>query len=202
MDFSKTYTLESKTYPGVEVKLSRLGPKLRANLELSLTEPRARECDLDMKRDFLGEQLNAILEKSPRSADGKVIEADLPKEALKIADELIAVRTELENVQRALIYPVFVKAAVKGFNSELTYEGQPATAELLSEHGPDDLFLEVVKAINGNGYLTEEQVGNSPSPITSPVVGDTATNNTTATPASNAPDSPSSAAASSTSQPG
>jgi hypothetical protein len=195
MDFSKTYELKSTSYPGVIVKLTRLGPKMRANLELSLTEPRARERELAMRRDFVAEQLNAILAKSPRDGEGKVIEADLPSEALKVADELIAVRSELENVQRALIYPAFVKAAVKGFNSEITYEGQPATAELLTEHGPDDLFLEVVKAINGNGYLTTEQVESLSLATTSVAAVAGETNNSSATSADSAPDSPSSAAA-------
>jgi hypothetical protein len=195
MDFAKTYTLESKTYPGVQVKLGRLGPKLRATLELSLTEPRARERELTMHRDLVSEKLNAVLAKSPKDESGKIVEKDLPAEALQVADELIAVRAELENVQRALIYPAFVKAAVKSFNGEITYEGQPATAELLCEHGPDDLFLEVVRAINSNGYLTVEQVENLSSlPTSAGAVGGT-TSSTTAENAESAPASPSSAAA-------
>jgi hypothetical protein len=177
------------------VKLNRLGPKLRATVELSLTEPRARERELAMRRDFLSEKLNAVLERSARDKDGKVIEPELPEEALKIGDELIAVREELVNVQRSLIYPAYIKAGVKSFNSELTYEGQPATADLLCEHGPDDLFLEVVKAVNGNGYLTEEQASFLDSATTSAAVVDGTTSSINAEPANSAPDSPSSAAA-------
>lgn len=142
-----------------------------------------------MKRDFCEETLKASLVHAPRDEEGKVIEAQLPKETLAAADALMAVRSEVENVQRALIYPAFVKAGVKNFNSELTYEGQPATAELLCEHGPDDLFLEVVAAINRNGYLTTEQVENLEQPCTSPAAVDGTTSSTNAESASSALDS-------------
>jgi hypothetical protein len=198
MDFSKTYKLESKAYPGVVVTLGRLGPKLRAAIELKLAEPRAREREVAMRRDFAEESLKALLARSAKDPDGKVIESELSVDVLKVADELLGLKAELENIQRALIHPAYVQAAVKGFNAELTYEGQVATADLLCEYGPDDLFSEVVRAVHRNGYLSQEQVENLSSPTTSVAAVDGVTETTSATIAESAPAYPSSGAASST----
>lgn len=169
MDFKSSYILESQSFPGVHITLRRIGPRRRAEIELSLAQARAKVRELMMRHESVRQKLLAAIEKSPKDAEGKPIEAEISAEAVGMSLELQALAAEADFVKRAEIDPVWVRAAVKSFAGEpLTYEGQPATAELLIEHGPDELFAEVTKAIESNAYLGAEREQNLSSPSTSP----------------------------------
>lgn len=169
MDFKSTYTLESTAFPGVIVTLRRMGPKRRAEVELSVSAARARQRELAIRREILEDKLKAALIPCPKDAAGAPIETEMSTEAVAIGCERLAVIDEAQALVRSQIHPAFVRAALKSFGGTeaLTYEGKPATADLLNDYGPDDLFDEVVKAINGNGYLPAEAARNLPSHSTS-----------------------------------
>jgi hypothetical protein len=169
MDFKSTYTLESTAFPGVTVTLKRMGPKRRAEVELSVSAARSKQRELSMRHEAARQKLVAAIELSPKDADGKPIETELRGETLTFAMELQAVSDEAAALVRAQIHPAFIKAAVKSFGGAeaLTYEGKPATTDLLCEVGPDELFDELVASINGNGYLPAEAARNLPLPSTS-----------------------------------
>jgi hypothetical protein len=187
MDFKSTYTLESTAFPGVTVTLKRMGPKRRAEVELSVSAARAKQRELAMKHEAIRQKLVAAIDLSPKDEEGKPIEAELRGETLTFALELQGVTDELAALVRAQIHPAFIRAAVKSFGGPepLTYEGKPATAELLCEAGPDELFDELIKSINGNGYLPAEEARNLPLPSTLGAQVDGGPMNTTAPPAKN-----------------
>ncbi|HEX4138365.1 MAG TPA: hypothetical protein VHY84_27390 [Bryobacteraceae bacterium] len=186
MNFAKTYSFESVSYPGVVITLMRIGPKRRAEIELSVSKARARQRELSTWHESTRQTLVAVIDASPKDAEGKPIEAQLLPESLALAMELQAIVDEAEALVCAQIHPAFVRAALKAFGGPeaLTYEGKPATAELLCEYGPDELFNEVVAAITGNGYINAEAARNLSSPSTSDGQGDGEATNTTAPAAS------------------
>lgn len=169
MDFASTYTLESEAFPGVVVTLKRMGPKRRAEVELSISAARAKQRDLSVRHQSTREKLIAAVAASPKDEDGKPIEAKLLPEAIALAIMLQDLAHEASALERSQIHPAFVKAAFKAFggSESLTYEGKPATAEMVCECGPDELFDELVAAVNGNGYIAQESAANLSSPSTS-----------------------------------
>ena len=185
MDFKSTYTLESTAFPGVIVTLRRMGPKRRAEVELSVSAARARQRELAIRREILEDKLKAALIPCPKDAAGAPIETEMSTEAVAIGCERLAVIDEAQALVRSQIHPAFVRAALKSFGGTeaLTYEGKPATADLLCDVGPDELFDEVVRAVHSNGYLPAEAAAPLLSPTTSAdqVAGEPV--NTTAQPA-------------------
>jgi len=181
MDFKSQYTFESTAFPGVVVTLKRLGPKRRAEVELSVSAARARQRELSIRHEATRDRLIAAVDASPKDADGKPIEAQLLPEALTLSMQLQALHDEAEALARAQIHPAFLKAAVKSFGGEgLTYQSAPATADLLCDFGPDELFDELVAAVNGNGYISVEAARNLPLPSTSGAQADGELKTTTA----------------------
>lgn len=170
MDFKSTYTLESTAFPGVVVTLKRMGPKRRAEVELSVSAARARQRELSIRHEDVRQKLIAAIQRSPKDADGKPIEAELTGDALDLGMELQAVGDEALALVRSQIHPAFVKAAWKsiGGTEPLTYDGRPATADLLCDAGPDELFDEVVRSINNNGAMPAETIRDLSEPSTSP----------------------------------
>lgn len=200
MDFSATYKLESNVFPGVIVTLSRIGPRKRATLELKLAEPRAKERELSVRLESQSAKLTAILDRTVKDKTGAPDESALSDEAIALGSELLGIEADLRDLRQSSILPEYLKAAVKGFSGEeLTYDGEPASVELLCEHGPDELFREIVAAVNANGYLSPKATENLSAPTTSPAAVDGTTSNMNAGNAESAPDSPSSAAALNTS---
>lgn len=182
MDFKSTYILESATYPGVHITLKRIGPRRRAEIELSLAQARARVRELSMRHESVRQKLLAAIDKRPKDAEGKPVEAEIGADQIGMALELEALAAEAAEVKQAEIDPVWIRAAVKSFGGPeaLTYEGQAATCELLIEHGPDELFGEVVSAIERNAYLGAERTDSLSSQSTSGAVVDSGTANGTA----------------------
>lgn len=182
MDFASTYKLESVSLPGVVITLKRMGPKRRAETELSVSAARSKQRELSMRHEAARVKLLAAIAASPTDAEGKPIEAELRPECLVHAMELQSVSDEAAALVRAQISPAFVRAAVKSFGGPeaLTYEGKPATAELLCDNGPDELFDEVVAAINTNGYVSAESARNLSLPTTSAAPEDGKAKNSTA----------------------
>jgi hypothetical protein len=165
MDFKSVYSLASTAFPGVTVLLRRLGPKRRAEIELAIAGPRARFRELAVRHDAIRAKLIAALDASPKDASGAPVEAELSDDATRLGVERLAVWSELTAVKRALIDPAFVAAAVKGFaGEELTYNGAPATAELVLEYGPEEFVQEISDAIERAVYLSPEASSDSRSP--------------------------------------
>jgi hypothetical protein len=172
MDFKSTYTLASAAFPGVEVTLRRLGPKRRAEIELAIAGPRARFRELAVRHDAIRAKLIAALDACPKDAAGAPVEAELSDDANALGVARLAVWSELTAVKRALIDPAFVAAAVKGFAGEpLTYNGAPATADLVLEYGPSSLLDEIISSIEDHASLTPEAEQNLLSPSIFPQPG-------------------------------
>jgi hypothetical protein len=169
MDFASTYKLESIALPGVVVTLRRMGPKRRAEVELSVSAARAKQRELSIRHESTRVKLIAAIDASPKDGEGKPVEAELRPECLKLAGELQDYADQAAALVKAEIHPAFVKAAFKsvGGPEVLTYDGKAATAELLNDCGPEDLWLEVVAAINANGYLSAKEAENLSLPTTS-----------------------------------
>jgi hypothetical protein len=182
MDFKSTYTLASTAFPGVIVTLKRMGPKRRAEVELSVSAARAKQRELSIRHEDVRQKLVAAIALSPRDDEGRPIEAELRGETLMLAMELQAISDEAAALVRAQIHPAFIAAAVKSFGGSeaLTYDGKPASAALLVENGPDELFDELVASINGNGYLPAEAARNLRLPSTSGAQADGELTNTIA----------------------
>ncbi len=166
MDFSPTYILESKTFPGVHIVLKRMGPRRRAEVELAVAAARARVRELSIRHESARQKLVAALDRGPKDAEGKPIEAELGGETFALALETHGLAEEASSVKRALIDPAFVRAAVKSFAGPeaLTYEGAAATSELVIEWGPESFVEEIISAIENNAYLGAEAAANLQSP--------------------------------------
>jgi hypothetical protein len=179
MIFSSTYTLESKSCPGVTVTLRRMGRKPRGAVELQVAAARAKSRELAVSGVRLDAELQAALDAVPgyreklkglpRDTDGNLKDpmpaellAMIPAEAWKLADEKARAEAQSKYLDEAEIYPAFIVAAVQSISG---LEG--ATAATLCESGPDTLFDEVVTAINRNAYQTVEQAENLSSATTS-----------------------------------
>lgn len=166
MNFSSTYTIESKAFPGVTVRLRRLGPVERADIELNLCRERAEHRAIALRHEEARQKLDGLLKASKKDDDGKPIEDDLGLDTVAAAMEAQALAIKVAAFERSKIDIAYIRAAVLEFG-EITYDGTPATADLLCEMGPDELFSEVVGAIYGNGYLSGEDARNLSSPSTS-----------------------------------
>lgn len=183
MNFSTTYTLESKSCAGVTVTLRRLGPKRRAEIELSIAAARARhsECQLVAMRENAALQkcLDAVPEyrdklKATIESGGKPTDlmAMVPAEAWNITGRKQKAEDEAAALERAQISPAYITSCVKSIDGITLEDGSPYTVAHLCEEGPDELFDEVTVAINANGYLAKEKAENLSSPTTSGVQGD------------------------------
>lgn len=185
MNFSSTQTVSSKTWPGVTFTLRRIGPRKRAELEIACATARSKRRELFLQYSGAREHLQSLLKKDPElnalitkaEAEGRAItELDLPLTAEHVSAgvELHRLEEELRNNARTLIDPVFVKAALVSIDG-ISYNGDNAlTADVLCEYGPDDLFEEIVSAINEGAYLNQELNANLSLPTTSgaPVDGE------------------------------
>lgn len=198
MEFSKTYIVNSMACPGVSVTLRRLGPKPRAATELSVSGARARYRGLIQTADNLNASLQAGLDAVPGYRDavaalpkdesGNVeippaLLAMVPQDVWDIADQRSSANNEAAALVRSEIHPAFVLAAVQTITGITGVGDGSYTAEQLCEYGPDELFDEVISAINENVYLSKERAENLPLPTTSGAQGDggqTSTNAATA----------------------
>lgn len=196
MNFSPTYVLESKTCPGVLVTLRRMGPRLRAATELSVSAARSNQRraiqDAERAGNKLQDALTAIagfreaIAALPHDENGSLIGVVTPEivamftpEAWELSAAKAACESERDTIGRATIDPAFVKAAVKSI-SGLESDGIPYTADMLCDAGPAELFDEIVKAINSNAYATLETAENLSLPSTSGAQVDGGTSNTIA----------------------
>lgn len=186
MDFAKTYTLESTSLPGVVVTLARMGPKKRAEVELSVSTARSKQRELSMRHESIRQKLLVAIDACPKDDEGKPIEADIDPTCIHLMMELQSAADDAAALVKAQIHPAFIKAAVKSFGGTelLTYDGKPASADLLIECGPDSLFDELVAKIQSNGYISAESAGNLSAPSTSEGPGDGKAMSTTAPSAS------------------
>jgi len=174
MDFKSTYTLKSVSLPGVVVTLKRMGPKRRAEVELSVSAARAKQRELSMRHEAARQKLIAAIDASPKDEEGKPLEAELSVECLALGVDLQGIADEASALVRAQIHPAFILETVKSFGGTeaLTYDGKAASAALVCELGPDDLFDELVAAINANAYLPAKEAENLSSRIFSAVPED------------------------------
>jgi hypothetical protein len=200
MNFNPTYTLESKTCPGVTVTLRRMGPKPRAATELQVSAARAKSRTAMQAEEKASAALRAALAGIPGLQDAiKTLPHDdngaltgniTPEITAMFTPEVWSLSSERENresevstISRAEIHPAFVLAAVKSIEG-ITSDDQPYTAALLCDIGPDDLFDEVVRAINDNTYATRVMAENLSLPTTSGAQVDGEKNSTSAQTAS------------------
>jgi hypothetical protein len=161
VDFRSTYTLDSVSLPGVVVTLKRMGPKRRAEVELSVAGARARQRELSIRHESTRQKLIAAIDASPKDADGKPVEAELRPDCLALALELQEVLDQANTLVREEIQPAFIKAALLSFGGEpLTYDGQAATAQLVCDLGPADFFDELIAAVTANGYFSAKEAEN------------------------------------------
>lgn len=171
MDFKSTYTVNSVSLPGVIVTLKRLGPRRRAEVELSISATRTKQRELSLRHEAVRKRLIASIDLDPKDAEGKPIEETLSSATLGISMELQELAEQIAALSRSEVHPEFLKAAVKAFGGTdpLTYEGKPATAELVCDVGPAELFDELVEAIDANAYMKPKEAENLSSATTSGV---------------------------------
>jgi hypothetical protein len=174
MTFSPVYTLESKTCPGVTVTLRRMGPKRRAELELKTATARAQCRQALAESEKLDAQVQSALDAVPGFRDAVAALPEAERSALTpaiigmIPDEVWTIsalnsdaKARASAVERAEIQPAMVISAVQSIAGIDSY-----TAEMLCDAGPDELFAEVVVAINENAYLGREKAANLSLPTT------------------------------------
>jgi hypothetical protein len=179
MTFSSTYTHQSIACPGVTIKLRRIGPKKRAELEIALAPVRIRHRELSARYEDARAKLNMALDAMPRDEAGVPSVTPLMDDVLILGAEFNQINAQVQSVNRAEIFPAFIAAALIGFDG-ISDDGKPITAEMLCEFGPDELFEETATIINGGVYVAPEQAENLLLPTTSSAPVDGTTNSTIA----------------------
>ncbi len=148
LDYSSTYTIDSKECPGVKVTLRKMTEGVSIALQRSLAPAMEKLAQIhedveDAKAMGEAESLKRLLEIGERQ--GMILRGD--------------------------INPAWFR---QGFVSceGLTIDGKAATAELILNAGPRELYREILDAIQDEANATKKIAGESAQPSTSPVPAD------------------------------
>lgn len=154
-NFQTTKNYESKTLPGVVVKLRKMTENRRHELQLLVASPNQRIRELVAKQRQLASQDTA--------------EATL--EILSLSDQIDLIATKELN-------PAKLKWGIKSI-SGLMLDDEPATMENVMDW-PSDLIKELLDLIDDGSALNEVEQKNSESPTTSGAQTVRATQNSSA----------------------
>lgn len=172
MNFASTTQYKPECAPGVTVTLRRIGPRKRAEIEMKLSDARARQRAITSDYFAAKEVLDKLILAAEKNEDGtpKLVTPDMSEMALKIAGSA----ESLGLLLNAEVRPAYLEAGI------VSIDGAELTAADLCDSGPDDLFLDLAEVLMNGAALTGELSKNSESPITSPAVEDGAMSSTTA----------------------
>ena len=154
-----TKSIASKAFPGVRFVIKRM------------TKRRADALD-DAQTPFR-ERLRPLYEEfTPLDKERLELKGALPAERLQRWAELLGQIAKIDQNEMA---PVAARLClVRVEDLEITYPGPdgsdvtaPATLDLIQEHGPDDLYQEILHEIKRECGLLPEEVENLDSPSTS-----------------------------------
>ena len=184
MNFASTIEFNPKCDTWVTVKLRRIGPRKRAEIEMSISDARARQRSLTSDYFAAKEALDKLLVAAEKNEDGtpKDVTPAMGECALKVAGAANAIGLLLN----AEIRPAYLEAGVMAILGSAAEGAPELTVSDLCDSGPDELFLELSDMLIDGSALSGDLSKNSESPITSPAVGDGAMSSTTAGSADNA----------------
>jgi hypothetical protein len=159
-----TRTIESKALPGVRFAIRRM-TKRRADA-------------LDQQQAAFREKLRPLYEEfTPLDTERVEAKEAFPPDKLKRWAELLGQISKIDQDEMAPVAARFCLVRIEDL--EITYpdpEGndrtEPATLDLLMEHGPDDLYREILHEIKRECGLLPEEAANLKSPSTSAVAVD------------------------------
>jgi hypothetical protein len=172
MQFSAKYKFESRACPGITVTLRRIGPKLRAQIELSTCDARARARAASHRMEQLEAQIQSALDAVPgfREAASRATGGVLPAEAIEaVPPEIWALAAQrgdasdlMVAIDKAEIQPAVLRAAIysiEGFTDE-SGSSVEYSADDLCDSGPAELFDELTSEIAQNARLPREKTEN------------------------------------------
>lgn len=166
--FQSRKTVESKIYPGVQFTIRVLSEGIRTRIRLSLAEPL-------MKIRDLNKELEGI-----EIPDGTTDSPELKQAAGAAYSKVMRITDETTSVVQSQIDPVYFKHGFISIQGLEIDGSSDVSAEQLIELAPVDLYDEIVSVIKHGSELTENEVKNSDSPITSVEAQDGRGQNTTA----------------------
>lgn len=160
MKHSGYFTVESKCCAGVRFTLKKMTVRRRGRLEDLQAPIEARMKPLREELRPLAKEYRDAVESVRASGGfvGSVDTAGLPR-ALELKRQIA--RIDQDELTPAAVG--FVLEAIDG----LDIEDEPATLELLLEHGPDELYAEIAAAVARELGLLVEERENLQSPSTS-----------------------------------
>lgn len=183
MPFSPTITHESKTFPGVQFTVHRMGYGRRTELQQKTLELRQRLRELEAdnpppndREKILNEQLEIARKKAlavpPEEFDG-VLQNDIKP----LTDELVLAGDPAIRKKRAVLNEEYAMVDAKvrmewiraGLVSVTGGDLDSITADQLLQYGPPELSQEIYAALDSDGTTRGEAAKNSQSPTTSGV---------------------------------
>jgi len=159
MTHISTRTVESQALPGVRFVLRRM------------TKRRADQ--LDERQAIFREKLRPLYEEfTPLDRERAEAKEDFPRDKLSRWSELLA---QIARIDQNEMAPVAARTClVRIEDLEITYPDadgndrtEPATLDLVLEHGPDELYREILHEIKRECGLLPEEAENLPYPSTS-----------------------------------
>lgn len=191
MNFDSKPWIESKVMAGVRFQVRKINERRRLKFNASMAQYNAILREIRAQRAPLDKEYRDAVEaaKSKRAAlvASGTSKDDAEKQApIAFADEKFRRWAELVDRERELdvaeMTPAMVRFGLVSIEG-LEIDGKPATADLLIEDGPDDLYLEVSEAIAREFGLLPAEKENLPSPSISAAVVDGTASSTSAAPA-------------------
>lgn len=168
MGYLSTSDFESQLVPGMKLKLRKMSSGRRADFNLKTADVMA---ELNQAREpliLMGKDMEAAKE-SGNTALADELDKSMTDIQLKIWNDIIASK----------LYRTLIAWGVESIDG-WEIDGQPATVALILERAPDEIIVEIGKAIDSVLNMTfEEQMGFK-SPSTSSAQADGKTTNTDA----------------------
>lgn len=207
MNYESTQTFKSTTTPGVSFTLVKINVRQRLLFNLKMAKQFEELRAIYRKRkpfdDAYQDAIKAAREKARPEIDALMQAESLTREdaikRLKIPldfaadklDQMVALIEEADTYDAREVTPELVRyflASIEG----LTIDGEAATAALLIDKGPDELYREIAAAIAQQMGMTPEEktnlqfAGTSKQPADGSAMADPAVSSTTATTAAHA----------------
>lgn len=159
MIHNSTRTVDSKAFPGVRFVIRRM------------TKRRADQ--LDEKQAAFREKLRPLYEEfSPLDTERVEAKENFPAEKLKRWAEIFGQISKIDSQEMSPIAARFCLVRIESL--EITFPGEdgsdktaPATLDLVMEHGPDEVYQEILHEIKRECGLLPEEAENLNSPSTS-----------------------------------
>ncbi|MCC6591608.1 MAG: hypothetical protein IT168_33285 [Bryobacterales bacterium] len=181
MNYSSKERIESKTCQGVVFVIRKLTEGRRIELSLALAETYDKLHLLRREAAKVATRAKSLL----AEADAARIAGDINKlaEINNHPDTLETIHAwkKYYNFERDSIWPVYCKMLLHSVEG-LEVDDNPAPPEMAIKDGPPELYEEILAAVKKQLGLTEEEQGNSESPITSNALGDGRVTTTSAEP--------------------